>query len=283
LARLGIKVTWVSKLPRNPLGRLVANKIREQGVDTSYILWTDEGRLGLYFLELGSSPRSSQVMYDRKGSAFSTLDEDEIDWASLFAKTKVFHTSGITPALSESCARTTKKAILEAKKAGCIVSFDINYRSKLWSADEARRCLSELLEYVDILVTGTGDVETIFGISTSAEKVAETMKDMFKLQIVAVTTGKPLTVKTGTFASVVLADKFYTHREYEMEIVDRLGIGDSFTAGILYGYLIGDLAKGVAYGNAMAALKATFPGDITWVTEEDILAQIKGQGAAVRR
>jgi len=283
MARLGLRVAWVSKLPQNPLGRLVANKVREHGVDTSYVIWAKDARVGIYFFEIGSSPRASQVIYDRKGSAFSTLSTGDVNWKEVFGHARMFHTSGITPALSKSCAESTKEAIIEAKQAGCIISFDLNYRSKLWSPEEARECFSELLEYVNIAVTGIGDATEVFGLSGRAEDIAEKMKSMFHLDAIAVTTGTPRTVKTGTFSSILLADKFYYGKEYDLEVVDRLGMGDSFTAGFLYGYLSNDMEKGIAYGNAMAALEWTFPGDITWVSEEDILNQIRGQSVGVKR
>jgi len=132
IARMGLKVAWVSKLPKSPLGRFIANKIREHGVDTSHVVWMDGGRAGVYFLEFGSTPRPSQVIYDRKDSAISTLTAGEINWKPIFEGTKLFHTSGITPALSKNCAEATAKAVSEARAAGCLVSFDMNYRTKLW-------------------------------------------------------------------------------------------------------------------------------------------------------
>ena len=130
VARLGIESAWVSKLPDNPLGKMVRNKAREQGVDTSGIVWSKSGRVGIYFLEFGASPRASSVLYDRAGSAVSTLAPGEVDWPKAFDGCKLFHVSGITPALSKSCAEATLEAIKAAKSAGAKVSFDVNYRKK---------------------------------------------------------------------------------------------------------------------------------------------------------
>ena len=283
IARMGLKVAWVSKLPDSPLGRFIANKVREHGVDTSHVVWMPDGRAGVYFLEFGSTPRASMVIYDRKDSAISTLTPDEIDWKPIFNGTRLFHTSGITPALSKNCAESTIKAVSEAKAAGCLVSFDMNYRTKLWSPEEARACLSELLKHVDILITTRQDTERVFGLEGTYEELAEQMKDMFNFDVVAITLRNPITVQTGTWTSLALADKVYKGKVYDLEIIDRVGSGDSFTAGFLYGYLTGGVEKGIAYGDAMAALKHTFPGDLTWVTEEDVLDQIKGQGSRIKR
>ncbi len=283
LARLGLKTAWVSKLPQSPMGRFIANKIREHGVDTSHILWVKEGRVGIYFVEFGSSPRPSQVIYDRKNSAISTLTAEEINWEQIFKETKLFHTSGITTALSQSCASAVEHAILKAKDMSLTVSFDINYRSKLWSPESAKECLSKILKHVNILFTSADDAKLIFGFSGTNENIAEQLKSSFNLDVVAMTTGFPRSVRTGVFSSMALTDKFYYGKSYEMEVVDRLGTGDSFTAGFLYGYMAGDIQKALDYGGAMGALKSTFPGDISWVTEEDILNQLKSQGAGVRR
>ena len=283
IARMGLKVAWVSKLPRNPLGRFIANKIREHGVDTSNVVWTNNGRVGVYFLEFGSTPRPSQVIYDRKDSAISTLTANEVDWKRLFKGVRLFHTSGITPALSGSCAEATARAISEARDAGCIVSFDMNYRTKLWSPEEARTCLSDLLKKVNILITTRQDTTRVFGLEGSPEELARKLKDIFGFDIVAITLREPLTVQTGRWTSIALADKIYSGKVYDLEIIDRVGSGDSFTAGFLYGYLTDGVEKGIAYGDAMAALKHSFPGDITWVTEEEVVALIKGEGARIKR
>jgi 2-dehydro-3-deoxygluconokinase len=283
IARMGLKVAWVSKLPKSPLGRFIANKVREHGVDTSHVVWVDEGRVGVYFLEFGSTPRASQVIYDRKNSAISTLTADDIDWKPIFQGAKLFHTSGITPALSDSCVEATGKAISEARNAGCLVSFDMNYRTKLWSPEHARACLSELLKNVNILVTTRQDVSRVFGITGDEEELARKIKDMFSFDVVAITLRNPISVQTGTWTSLALADKVYKGKVYDLEIIDRVGSGDSFTAGFLYGYLTDGVAKGLAYGDAMASLKHTFPGDLTWVTEEEVIGQIEGEGARIKR
>jgi len=283
IARIGLKTAWVSKLPENPMGRFIANKVREHGVDTSHVVWMDGGRAGVYFLEFGSAPRASQVIYDRKGSAISTLTANEIDWKPIFQGTRLFHTSGITPALSKNCAEATAQAVSEARSAGCMVSFDMNYRTKLWSPENARACLSELLKQVNILITTRQDIARVFGLTGAPEEIAEKLKEMFNFDVVAVTLREPISVQTGKWTSMALADKVYRGKVYDLEIIDRVGSGDSFTAGFLYGYLTGGVEKGIAYGDAMAALKHTFPGDLTWVTPEEVRDQIEGQGARIKR
>src|SRR5437879_2549136 len=145
LARLGRSAAWVSRLTNNPLGRLVANRAREAGVATDHIVWTDEDRVGLYFLEFGAAPRASSVLYDRKNAAIAQVRPGEVPWANVFTGVKWFHVTGITPALSPSAADTTREAILAARKAAVRVSIDLNYRAKLWTPVEAGKWMNELL------------------------------------------------------------------------------------------------------------------------------------------
>jgi sugar/nucleoside kinase (ribokinase family) len=217
-ARLGLKAAWVSRLPDNPLGRRIANKAREHGVDTSSIVWAKEGRVGIYFLELGAAPRPSSVLYDRAPSAIAQIKPGEVDWKKVLGGAKWFHVSGITPALSDSAAQTTAEAVAVAKSAGVKVSYDLNYRKKLWSA-------------------------------------------------VALESGK-----------------FHEGPRYELEIVDRLGGGDSFAAGMLYGLATKDsLENGLKFGLAFSALKHSNPGDLNWSTCEEVEDLMKGGSVRVSR
>src|SRR5205823_8684962 len=145
LARLGRSSAWVSRLTGNPLGRLIANHAREAGVGTDHVVWTDEDRVGVYFLEFGAAPRASSVLYDRKGAAIAQIRPGEMPWANVFNGAKWFHVTGITPALSPSAADTTREAILAARNAGMRVSIDLNYRAKLWAPAEAGKWMNELL------------------------------------------------------------------------------------------------------------------------------------------
>jgi 2-dehydro-3-deoxygluconokinase len=284
ISRLGMKSAWVSKLTSNPLGRIIANKAREQGVDTSHIVWTKEHRIGLYFLEQGATPRSSRVIYDRKNSAISAIQPNEVNWAEVFKGAKLFHTSGITPALSKSATETTKAAVKAAKAAGLLVSFDMNYRATLWSTDEARQCFTEILPDVDILLTTDEDTNRVFGYEGSYEEIAHKLKDTFGFKIVAITLRQVISVLRGGWSSLALADKLYkSKKRYEMEIIDRVGAGDSFTAGFLFGYLTEGIEKGIAYGDAMSAFKHSMPGDVLWMTEDEVKAQISGEDAKIKR
>src|SRR5947209_103602 len=153
LARLGRSAAWVSRLTNNPLGRLIANQAREAGVGTEHVLWTEEDRVGVYYLEFGAAPRASSVLYDRKDSAIARIRPGQVAWAQVFAGARWFHVTGITPALSPTAAEATREALREARAAGLRVSIDLNYRIKLWSQQEAGRWMTDLLQYCDVLVT----------------------------------------------------------------------------------------------------------------------------------
>ncbi len=286
VGRLGMKSIWVSKLPQNPLGYLIRDRARELGVDCSHVVWSGQGRVGLYFVEFGASPRPSSVLYDRAGSAISLVQTGEIDWANVFAGTGHFHVSGITPALSDSAAAVTAEALQAAKKMDCTVSYDLNYRKKLWTPAEARKIQEPMMTYVDVLITTEEDTNIVFGIkerdyAAAAEKLAQT----FKFKIVVITLREDLSVWRNNWTAIAYQNgKIYRDRKYEVEIVDRVGAGDSFTAGFLYGWLrLKDVEKGVLYGNAFAALKHTLPGDFNWSTLEEVEAQLKGAGLRISR
>src|SRR5438094_2352726 len=153
LCRLGLRAGWVSVLPVNPLGRMVHNKAREMGVDIRWIRWDETGRLGLYFVEFGSSPRPSTVLYDRHNSSFAVLAAGPFDWDSALENTRLFHTTGINAALSPAIADQTRVALETAHAAGVLVSYDLNYRERLWTAEEARAANEALFSYVDVLLT----------------------------------------------------------------------------------------------------------------------------------
>jgi 2-dehydro-3-deoxygluconokinase len=283
-SRLGLRTAWVSRLVDNPLGRMIANKAREHNVDTSHILWTPQGRVGLYYYEMGASTRASQVIYDRQNSAMSELKQGEVKWVTILRGARVFYVSGITPALSTSCREATKEALVAAKHARCAISFDINYRSRLWSAQEARECLSEMLQGVTILFTTLDEAGIVFGLAGNTEEVARELARQFNISIVAITLREAPTVLRGKWSSLAFSDgKVYTGRVIDLELIDRMGSGDSYNAGFLYGYLTGDIAKAVAYGDAMSAIKHSVPGDYTWATLAEAKAQVETVQTKIQR
>ncbi len=285
VSRLGMSAAWISKLPQNALGRMVRNRARELGVDTSHVVFSDQGRQGLYFVEYGAAPRASSVLYDRANSSISLIQPHEVDWRKIFSQAKLFHVSGITPALSASAAESTARAMKAAKEAGCLVSYDLNYRKKLWSPADARKCQEPLMKLVDIITTTEEDTGVVFGIrEENYRKVAETLAGNFGFKAVAITLREDVSVWKNNWTAIAYADgKIFTDRTYPVEIVDRVGAGDSFTAGFLYGYLTGGAEKGVKYGNALSALKHSMPGDFNWSTLEEVEAQIKGAGLRISR
>ena len=286
VSRLGMKSAWVSRLPDNPLGRMIANKAREFGVDVSPIIWQKEGRAGLYFLEFGATPRPSSVVYDRANSSFSNIQPGEVDWAEIFKSAKCLHLTGITPAVSKSSAAVTLEALQKAKASGCRISLDLNYRAKLWSPEEANRTMAPMMDFVDILITTKGDTRTILGIEAeNDETLAKLLLDKYPIELVAVSYREGDTVWQCLFSAIAVnREKTYTTRTYNIDIVDQVGRGDSFAAGFLYG-VIGknDLQMGLDYGVAFAALKHSFPGDFNWCTKEEVEALLAGPRPGVHR
>src|SRR5581483_6851567 len=239
VARLGNSAAWISRLTNNPLGRLIANRARESGVSTEHVVWTEDDRVGVYFLEFGAAPRASSVLYDRKGAAIAGIRPGQVPWAKVFQGAKWFHVTGITPALSTSAAETTREALQAARAAGIRTSIDLNYRIKLWSTDEAGKWMTDFMQYCDVLVTTEEDIERVFKITgKDYEDVAAQVAKRFPLQIVAITLREnPLVWKNTWTAIAYEQGKVLRTKTYEVEIVDRLGAGDSFAAGLIHGLL----------------------------------------------
>jgi len=285
-ARLGLKTAWVSRLPNNPLGYMMRNKAREHGVDTSHIIWTDEDRMGLYFLELGATPRASRVIYDRANSAISKIQPGEVKWDEILEGVKIFHTTGITPALSDSAAAVTAEALEAAKKAGCQITYDLNFRSTLWSREKAREVQTPFMDYIDILFTTEADTFRVFGIQRDSYRdVAVELAEKFGFKIVIITLRDVISVWRNKWTAFAYSEgNFYDARTYEVEVVDRVGGGDSCTAGFVSQYLTsGDIATAIEYGVAFSALKHSLPGDFNWCTPEEVEAQLAGVGLRISR
>ncbi len=285
VSRLGLKTAWVSRLTDNSMGQYIRNKAREQGVDTSHIVWTKEGRVGIYFVEFGANPRPSRVIYDRSHSAMSMMKPGEVDWATLLKGVKWFYTTGITPALSASAAAATLEALQKAKAAGCKVACDLNYRARLWTEDEAHKCMEPLMQYVDVLISTEEDTAKVLKIKgENYQDVARKLAERFKFEAVCITIRTDLSVLHNQWTAIVYAGgKVYEDRTYDVEIIDRVGAGDSFSSGFLYGYTTGDVEKGLRYGNAYAALEHSIPGDINWCTLQEVETLIKGGGSRISR
>ncbi len=275
LAQLGVSVAWISKLPDNPLGRRIVQEARRFGVDTSRVVWMQEGRVGLYFYEKGSAPRPSLVVYDRRHSAINTLKVDELDW-EFIGKAKILHLTGITPALSDVCRHLVAGCLFRAKERRLFVSFDVNYRSRLWTPEQARATLLTFLRGVDLLICTKEDAATLFNLTMDAETIARQLQATLRIPNVVVTHGDRAVAVTpqGTFSQT----------GYPLVEVDRLGAGDAFAAGLLYGVLQNDWELGLRYGLAMAALKHTIPGDwfIGTKSEVETLLQQAQQRSVVR-
>jgi 2-dehydro-3-deoxygluconokinase len=299
VGRLGLRSAWISRLTQNPLGKMICNEARKHGVNTDCVVWTPEDRVGLYFVEFGASPRPSSVLYDRVGSAISRIMPGMVDWDGVFSGARLFHCSGITPALSDSAAAVTLDALKAAKQAGCAVAYDLNYRGKLWSADKARKIQTPMMEYVDILISTEEDTKKVFGITGDASVEDETFKaissetygvvaqklaEKFGFQAVAITLREDISVWRNTWGAVAYSDgRIYEGPRYEVEIVDRIGGGDSFSAGFIYGLLTHDVEYGLQFGNAFSALAHSIPGDFNYCTKEEVETLLKGGNLRIRR
>jgi len=287
LACLGTDASWVSALPATALGRMVARQATANGVDASDVMWVDEdaGRAGLYFLEEGLDPRPSTVTYDRKGSALVNIRPGAFDWKYLLRDARLFHLSGITLALSPVVRAEAMEAVRVANQLGVTVSFDLNYRSKLWSEAEARQAFVEIIPRVDVLFASRGALRTFYGIEGSREDILR--QAIEKLGVAAVTINRKQAkgsrrLKLTSYAmgqGGVLA----TSQTRDIEVLDRLGGGDAFAAGFLAAYLDNPhaLTWAVSLGAAACALKHTMRGDFLCATRGEIEAAAGGSGSGV--
>jgi 2-dehydro-3-deoxygluconokinase len=293
-ARLGVPSRWISRLPENALGRMIASRAREQGVDT-HIEWTADERAGLYFAELGAAPRASSVLYDRSASAISRIAPGSVDWARVFQESRWFHVSGITPALSDAAARATLESLVAAKKAGLTISYDLNYRSKLWKPDRARAVQEPMMEYVDVLMTTEEDASVVFGIGAKDtyehleaepyDDVARELAEKFQLDAVAITLRENPLVLLNRWSAIVSAEgEVHRAPEYEVEVVDRIGAGDAFSAGLIVSRLEGSgWDQAVRFATAASALKHSIPGDFCLVTRAEVDQLLRGRSLRVSR
>jgi 2-dehydro-3-deoxygluconokinase len=274
LARLGLRVGWISRLPDNSLGRRVAGQVCRHNVDTSRVIWASDERLGTYYIDLGQSPRPSNVTYDRGDSAFSHIEPDEVDWAYV-CQAEWLHLSGITPALGLGPRRVVERAIHEARKSEATVSFDVNYRSKLWSPVEASRTLTPVLSQVAVIQCAIRDAMALFGTTAVGEEAAHALYDQFRPQVVVVTEGRS--------GAVAYDGKEYCVASIPAITIDPVGSGDAFAAGFIAGYREGGVAQGLAWGTALAALKRTYWGDIAWTNRDELQAVLDERGEDIVR
>ncbi|SNR34797.1 bifunctional 2-dehydro-3-deoxygluconokinase/2-dehydro-3-deoxygalactonokinase [Halorubrum vacuolatum] len=275
-ARLGVDAAWFSKLPDSPLGRRIVSELRSHGVRTG-VSWADPEttRLGTYYLEHGGEPRGTSVIYDRADAAITTVTPAELP-TGVFETAERFHTTGITPALSESTAETTRALLRAAGEAGMSRSFDLNYRSKLWSPEAAREAYEELFGEIDLLFAPYRDARTVLDREGKAIEVAHGLAAEFDFETVVVTRGEK---------GAIALREGEVHRQpvFEAETVDAIGTGDAFVAGFLAKRLRGgDVADALEWAAATAALKRTVGGDLAVVTPEEVEAVVDGGGGIDR-
>lgn len=284
LANYGLNPIFVSKLPNNDFGDAAINSLRHFGVDTSKVARGGD-RIGIYFAEKGASQRPSKVIYDRKGSAIACATPADFDWNAIFEGVEWFHWTGITPALSESLAAICLDACKAAKAKGITISCDLNYRKKLWSRERAKEVMSELCKYVDVCIANEEDAADVFGItaentevssglidSQSYASVARQLQQRFGFKMVAITLRESISASDNNWSAILFdGQQIHTSRKYAIHIVDRIGGGDSFGAGLIYGlsqYV--DCQKALEFAVAASCLKQTIEGDFNLASKAEV-------------
>ncbi len=275
LAQIGRSVAWVSSLPDNPLGRRVIRELRAAGVDVSNVHWTPDSRIGVYFVELASPPRTVSVVYDRADSAAAGMDAGDFP-VDLIDSARVVHLSGITPALSTGCRRLALEVAEYARAASSLLTLDVNYRSKLWPPDAARACLSEMAAAADLVVITREDARDVFGVTGEPPEVVAELRETLGSRTVVLTSGNRGSVwDSDTGSGMVEA--------IPTEIVDRLGAGDAFMAGVIDGLLDDDLEGGMRTGTALASIALGSHGDHVVTSRAEVERLTRGGGRAIDR
>lgn len=275
LSRLGHNTAWLGGLPTNSLGRIVANHLRMAGVNLDGVYWDPDGRVGTYFIEFATPPRPIQVIYDRADSVAANMTPDQVDW-EMMLDTRLLHLTGITPAISDGGLAITQEAIQRAKAANVPISFDVNYRNKLWSTSEARETLLPLVQEIDLFFCGQADAAGVFGCSGEPQEMIRQLADLSHADTVIMSIGEH-----GVLAWD--GEQFHQEEAFPVEVIDRIGAGDALAAGIVHGWLDGDLPAGLRYGVAMAALALSQYGDMVVTTAEELEAVLENARGGVNR
>jgi Sugar kinases, ribokinase family len=294
LAMLGMDAAFVTRLPKNDVAQACVNQIRGLGVDTSKILRGGD-RMGVYFVEKGAAQRASTVLYDRAHSAIAEIDPAELDWDAIFEGAKAFHFTGITPALSDSAAQAAREGAQRAKARGLMVSCDLNYRKKLWSQEKAGRVMGEILPFVDLCIANEEDAETVFGIKAEGsdltggvidhgryEDVAKKLIERFpNLKGVAVTLRESFSASRNGWSGMLYWDgQAHFSRRYEIDVVDRVGGGDSFGAGLIYSLVKGKAPQeAIEFAVAASCLKHSIPGDYNYIRLNEVETLLAGDAS----
>ena len=282
ISMLGKRTGMITKLPHNEIGKFARRQVRYCGSSDDYIIYDEsqDMRLGIYYYESGAYPRMSVVSYDRKNSSFTSFKKEELP-NGVYTSASVFHTSGITLALSESVRDNVIEMMKLFKENGTLISFDVNYRAALWDEDTARDTISRILPLIDILFISEETSRRMFGMSGTLYEIHKKFGEKYpNLEIIASTKRLVTSPKKHTFSSLVYDCKENRHFEEEpyrdIDVVDRIGSGDAYVAGALYALLEhADIQKMAEYGDAMAALKNTVIGDTTECDIIDIERIIK--------
>lgn len=295
LANYGFEAAFVTRLPEHEIGQAAVNSLRRYGVDTSCIARGGD-RVGIYFLEKGASQRPSKVIYDRAGSSIYTASSQDFDWKAIFAGAEWFHFTGITPALNDNVAEICLEACKAAKEAGVRISCDLNYRNKLWSKEKAGKVMAQLCKYVDVCIANEEDAADVFGIHaantdvTAGEvnhegykEVARQLKERFGFRMVAITLRESLSANDNHWSAMLYdGSGYYFSKKYKIHIVDRVGGGDSFGAGLIAASLSGYGAQeAIEFAVAASCLKHSIEGDFNMVSMGEV-AKLAGGDASGR-
>lgn len=293
LANFGMDAAFVTKLPTHDIGQAGVNALRRYGVDTRFIVRGGE-RVGIYFLEKGASQRPSKVIYDRAGSAISTAVREDFNWNEIFSGADWFHFTGITPALSDSVAEICLDACKKAKELGLTVSCDLNYRKKLWTREKAGKVMGDLMPYVDVCIANEEDAGDVFGIkaentditggkidSDGYKSVARQLADRFGFKKVAITLRSSISASDNKWAAMLYENgEYYFSKSYLVHIVDRVGGGDSFGAGLIYSSLSGmDSQSAIEFATAASCLKHSIEGDFNHASVSEVIQLAGGDGS----
>jgi 2-dehydro-3-deoxygluconokinase len=295
LAHFGLESWYVTRLPRNAIGDAAIRALRAEGVHTNAIVRGGE-RVGIYFAETGASQRASTVVYDRAHSSISEMTAGDVVWPDVLGSAKWLHVTGITPALGYRAAECTRVAIDTARECGASVSIDLNYRKKLWTESEAQAVMRPLVQGIDVIIANEEDLQSVLGVQiahtdvtagaldeAAYEAAARQVCKEFGVRMVAITQRESVSASDNGWSGLLwdaAAGVFHRSQRYDLRIIDRIGGGDSFAAGLIYGLVTGRTPEAALhFAVAASALKHTIPGDFNRVTVEEVDRLAKGDGS----